>query len=103
MLIRSIITDRIGRLEVLLSINQTNDDKIMTKLEKENRHQLYVFIKKTTINSAKCATTSLTVYLHKYNVSTVLLHCPITGMTRTLSYYCSNRAVDNQSRSRILL
>ena len=50
MLITSITTDIIGRIELLLSINQTNDDKIMTKLEKENRHQSYVFIKKTTIN-----------------------------------------------------
>ena len=44
-----------------------------TKFERENRHQLYVFIKKTTINSAKCATTSLTVHLHRHDVSTVLL------------------------------
>ena len=47
--------------------------RTMTKFERENRHQLYVFIKKTTINSAKCATTSLTVHLHRHDVSTVLL------------------------------
>ena len=43
------------------------------------------------------------VYLHKHDVSTVPLPCPITSITRTLSYKCSNRVGDNQSRSRILL
>ena len=51
--------------------------RTMKKFEKENRHQLYVFIEKTTINSAKCATTSLTVHLHRHDVSTVLLDNPI--------------------------
>ena len=41
------------------------------------------------------------IHLHRL---TVLLHCPaITSMTLILSYQCSNRAVDDQSRSRILL
>ena len=77
--------------------------RTVTKFEKDNRHQLYVFIKKkkTTVNSAKCSTKSLTVHLH--NVSTVLLDHFITGMTRALSCKCSDRAGDNQSRSRILL
>ena len=51
----------------------------MTKFEWENGHQLYVFIKKkTTINTAKCATTSLTVHLHRHDVSTVILDHPFT-------------------------
>ena len=48
------ITDRIGQLEVLLLINQNYD-----KIEKETRHQFYVFIKKgTTAKLAKCKTTA---------------------------------------------
>ena len=34
---------------------------------------------------------------------TVLLHCPITSMMCTLSFWCSTWAGDNQSHSRILL
>ena len=45
--------------------------------------------------------------LHGHDVLTVpltvLLYCPITGTTRTLSYWCSNRADSNQTRSRTLL
>ena len=45
-------------------------------------------------------------YLHRYDMLTVpltiLLHCPITSMTQTLSYQCSNQAGDNQSHSRNL-
>ena len=48
----------------------------------------------------KCMTTVLT---HRYDISTVLLHCPITSMTLNLSYKHSNWACDNQSCSRILL
>ena len=59
--------------------------------------------KTTTINTAKCATTSLTVHLHRHDVSTVILDHPITSMTCTLSCWCLDRADDNQSRSRILL
>ena len=44
------------------------------------------------------------IHLHRHDVLTVLLHCPaITSMTLILSYQCSNRAVDDQSRSRTLL
>ena len=32
--------------------------KTMTQFEKEIRHRLYVFLKKTTVNSAKCETTA---------------------------------------------
>ena len=84
----------------------------MTKIEKETKHQVYVFIRKkqqlTRRNKRQQrAHMTRSVHLHRYNVSTdpltVLLHCPITSMTRTLSYQCSNRAGDNKSRSRILL
>ena len=51
LLITSMITDRIGRHEVLLPINQNYD-----KFEKETRRRLYVFIKKATVKSARCAT-----------------------------------------------
>ena len=53
----------------------------MTKLEKETRQQLYVFIKK---NSAKFATTART---YTYTQA-CLVNCPIkiiTSMTLTLS------------------
>ena len=44
------------------------------------------------------------IHLRRHDVLTVLLHCPaITSMTLILSYQCSNRAVDDQSHSRILL
>ena len=47
------------------------------------------------------------VQLHGHDVLTVpltvLLYCPITGTTRTLSYWCSNRAGSDQTRSRTLL
>ena len=80
--------------------------KSKTKIQIE-KHRLYVSIEKTTINSAKCATTVVhmtrTVHLHRNDVSTVLSHRAITSMTRTLSYQCSNLAGDNQSRSKILI
>ena len=50
----------------------------------------------------QCTLMTRTVHLHRRDVSTVLLHCPVTSMTHTQSYECSNRAGDNQSRSRIL-
>ena len=82
----------------------------MTKFGKETRHQ-YVFIKKQRlVNSAKCQTKAhitRSFHFHRHDVLivplTVLLQCPITSMTRTLSYKCSNRAGDNQSRSKFLL
>ena len=43
-----------------------------------------------------------TVHWHRHDVSTILWHCPITSMTRTLSSWCSNRTGDNRARSRIL-
>ena len=63
--------------------------KSKTKIQIE-KHRLYVSMEKTTINSAKCATTVVhmtrTVHLHRNDVSTVLSHRAITSMTRTLSY-----------------
>ena len=53
LLITRMITDRIGRHEELLPINQN-----YYKIEKETRNRLYVFIKKSTVNSAKCETTA---------------------------------------------
>ena len=71
----------------------------MTKFEKETRYRLYVFVKKKTktkkkktADSAICATVHY-VHLHRHDVSTVLLHCPITSITRKLSYWCLNRLV----------
>ena len=84
----------------------------MTKFEKETRHRLYVFIKKKqqlTRRNARQQRTHMTrfVQLHGHDVLTVpltvLLYCPITGTTRTLSHWCSNRAGTNQTRSRTLL
>ena len=47
------------------------------------------------------------VHLHRHDgltvPLTVLLHYPITSMTRKLSYKCSNRAGNEQSHSRINL
>ena len=34
--------------------------KTMTKFEKETRNQLYIFLKKSTVNLAKCETTART-------------------------------------------
>ena len=77
----------------------------MTKFVKETRHWLYGFIKKkkkpTTVNSAKCKTTvracdafcPLTQIWRVNCPSYVLLHFPIRSMTRTLFYWCLNRAV----------
>ena len=44
-----------------------------------------------------------TVHIHRYDMSTVLLHCLITSMMHALSYSCSNHALDNQSPLRISL
>ena len=77
--------------------------KTMTKFEREIIHRLYVFIKKLNkLRKNKVDTTSI-VHLHRHDMSTVCIHCPITSITCTLSYWCSNRAEDNQSLSRILL
>ena len=64
--LRVSLPERIGRLEVLLPINQNI-------LERD-----WTFILKTTVKSAKCETTIVPL--------TVPLNCPITSMTRTLSF-----------------
>ena len=68
--------------------NHTSDEqnKMTTKRESNllitsTRHRVYVFMK----------------------ILILIGDCPITSMTRTLLYKCSNWAGDNQSRSRILL
>ena len=57
----------------------------MTEFEEETRRRLFAFIKKATVNPAPYS-----VQLHWHDVLTVpltvLLHCPITSMTRTPSY-----------------
>ena len=90
LLITSVITDRIRRYEVLLSIIQNYD-----KFEKETSHQLYIFIERKqhlawwNVRQQHAYMTS-SVHLHKRDLLiiplTVLLHCPITSMMHTLSY-----------------
>ena len=67
----------------------------MTKFVKETRQQVYLFIKKKqqlTQQNARQQHVHMTrsVHLHKHDMLTVpltvLLHCPITSMTCTLSY-----------------
>ena len=66
----------------------------MTKFEKGTCHRLYVFIKRQqlTRRNARQQRAHMTrfVHLHRLDVLTVptivLLQCPITSMTRTLSY-----------------
>ena len=84
--------------------------KTITEFGKETRHRIYFFYKKRkkpSVYSAKCETITrahdaICPLTQAWRV-TVLLHCPITSMTRRLSYWCSNRARDNQSRSKNLL
>ena len=87
MIITSMITDDTKSCYQLM--------KTMTKFEKETGHRLYVF-KKTKYNSelievrdtARALTRS--VHSHKHDLLavplTVLLHHPITSMTRILPY-----------------
>ena len=75
----------IGWHKVLLPINQYYD-----KFEKENRPCLIFFIKKNlqlTLWNAwqQCMLMMHTVHLDKHDISTVILHCPITSMTCSLS------------------
>ena len=91
LLITRITTDRIGRQEGLLPINQ-NYDKIgernwtsVIRFHKNEKQQFTLRnARQQRAHDAFCpftqARTALTVPL------TVLLHCPITSMTRTLPY-----------------
>ena len=83
--------------------------KSITKFENYKLDISFMFSwKKKPVNLAKCETRVCAhdtfCYLHCYDMLTVpltiLLYCPITSMTRTLSYQCSNQAGDNQSHSR---
>ena len=69
----------------------------MMTFEKETGHQIYVFIKRKTkqeLNRRNArqnrAFITCSVHLRWYDVLivplTVLVHCTITNMTRTLSY-----------------
>jgi len=96
LLITSMITDRIGRHDVLLPINQKYD-----KIWEMNKPSIDRW---TTKHRYECWKT------RQFTQQSALqermqndTYCPITSMTRTLSNQCSNRAADSQSRSRILL
>ena len=77
--------------------------KILRKFEKETGHRLYVFIKtkNSLLGEMRDSSAHMTrsVHSHRHDALTVpltvLLHCSITNMTRTLSYYCSNRPADD--------
>ena len=77
--IACMITGRIGEHKILLPIYQNYN-----KFERESRHHWYVFMKNNNNYSAKCTTTlpahESTVHLHGYDITTVLLHCPIASM-----------------------
>ena len=75
------ITDKIGRYEVLLPINWNYDEIWET-------HRPSVFINETIVNLAKPASKVHSLQLYKQNAYA--------------SYECSNRAGDNQLRSNIL-
>ena len=66
--------------------------------KKKLQNKLAIGSTERTINSAKSATA-----MRAYNALSAPLLCSLTSMTRTLSYQCSNRAGDNQLRSRRLL
>ena len=53
LLITSMITDRIGRHEILLQINQNYDI-----IQEKNRPSVMRFPRKTTVNLVKCATSA---------------------------------------------
>ena len=70
--------------------------KTKKKFEEKNRHRFYVFIKYPQLIRRNArqqrALMTRSVYLHRHDVLTflliVLLHCPITSVARTLSYWC---------------
>ena len=70
--ITSIIADKIGRHEVLLPINY-----IMTQVEKQTSHLPYFFREKTTVTSAKCATTAYTQDPYHPIIQARRIGCPI--------------------------
>ena len=90
--IMSMITNRIGWQEVLLAINRNYDNiwemTLVTCFHRKKQK------KQKTVNLVKRETTACAHYvfvlLHRYDLLTVpltvLLHCPITSITHTLSY-----------------
>ena len=74
-------------------------DGTESKIKKKKlQNKLAIGSTERTINSAKSATAT-----RACNALSAPLLCSLTSMTRTLSYQCSNRAGDNQLRSRRLL
>ena len=97
--LRVSLPERIGRLEVLLPINQNI-------LERD-----WTFILKTTVKSAKCKTTARAHDALCTLTQACQVNCPFNCPIKLSNYkhdaytvrQCSNRVGDNQSRSRILL
>ena len=75
-LITSMITCRIGRHEVLLRINQN-----FKKIQERNQTSAIRNVSKKKGQQRVHMTPTVHLYRHD-----VLLHCPITSMTRSLSY-----------------
>ena len=73
---RRMITCRIGRHEVLLRINQ-----YFEKIQERNQTSAIRNVSKN--KGQQRVHMSPTVHLYRHDV---LLHCPITSMTRSLSY-----------------
>ena len=66
--------------------------KTMTKFEKETRHRLYVFIKKKTVDSAKCGTTArahdaFCPPTHAWRVNCPF-NCPIHSPSTSMTHHC---------------
>ena len=66
--------------------------KTMAKFEKETRHRLYVFIKKKTVDSAKCGTTARThdafcPPTHAWRVNCPF-NCPIHSPSTSMTHHC---------------
>ena len=66
--------------------------KTMAKFEKETRHRLYVFIKKKTVDSAKCGTTArahdaFCPPTHAWRVNCPF-NCPIHSPSTSMTHHC---------------
>ena len=100
------IAGGIGRHEVLLQNNQ-NYNKNLRKILDIGSTFSWKQKQQLTQRNARQQRVTRSSCLQRHDVLTVpltvLLHRPITNMTHALSYQCSIRAGDIQSRSRILL
>ena len=90
MLIMSMISDRIGQQEGLLPINQNYDEiweRNKTLLIRFQKNQKQQFTRRNARQQRAHTTRSVPSYGHDVVTVplTVLLHCPITSMTRILS------------------